>query len=176
MEALTAQLGTSVRMAAVLAFLIGMPLWALHGTRLDLFDALVETRMSSPGSARTAQRTVQKVDGAHVRLSDEGASRPMRPAFVKDRQLGQPDAHAQPAVARQLREIQQELVARGADAMLLKLLDTHPTSYCFWCQMPISTTGVYGRKFEAVASDPVLAMQQVLSEVDAWQQARTGWR
>ncbi len=176
MEALTAQLGTTVRMAAVLAFLIGMPIWALHGTRLDLFETLVQTRSATPDSARTADRPVEKVDGPRLGLSAEGASRTMRPALVDDRELEQSDAHTQPAVGRRLREIQQELVARGADAMLLKLLDTRPTSYCFWCQMPISTTGVYGRKFEAVAPDPVLAMQQVLSEVDAWQQARTGRR
>jgi hypothetical protein len=183
MDALKARIGTSVRMVAVLAFLIGMPLWALSGSKLSfsLHDAPAAAvpaanpaagpRVTTGKSRRDRSNGRGELDAAEEKKwleSTVGAKKTTAAHSPDDRSGLTPHAHHLPVVQDQMREIQQRLVAKGADAMLLELLDSNPASYRFWCQMPISTSSMYGRRFEAVAADPVSAMLQVVGQVDAW--------
>ena len=183
MDALKATIGTSVRMVTVLAFLIGMPLWALSGSKLNfgLHDApaaAVPAANPAPGSPVTTGNSRRApssgrgdLDSAKEKMWPEpavGARKTTAGQPADDRSGRGPRVHHLPVVQDRMREIQQRLVANGADAMLLELLDSDPASYRFWCQMPISTSSMYGRRFEAVAGDPVSAMLQVVGQVDAW--------
>jgi hypothetical protein len=164
-----------------------MPLWALSGSKLNF------TRQAAPAAAIPAPHSTPGPPVSTVNPSEIMSTGPtesdlaegsvgLESAAVAKNTAARPplddrsalgtDPHHLPAVRDQMREIQQRLVAKGADAMLLELLDSNPASYRFWCQMPISTSSMYGRRFEAVAADPVSAMRQVDGQVDAWQACR----
>jgi hypothetical protein len=190
MDAMKATIGITVRMVGVLAFLIGMPLWALSGSRLGFRILDAPPAAAIPGSGQVGEKgppDAASPNNSQVRHfpGGRGSSSP----DTGDGDVGKETAARQPLentlllpqgagtnhpAAPQIRGIQQRLVARGADAMLLEVQDTDPVSYRFQCQMPISTSRVYGRRFEAVAADPISAMRQVLTAVDAWQLRASG--
>jgi hypothetical protein len=200
MDAMKATIGITVRMVAVLAFLIGMPLWALSGSRLSFRILVAPPPAAIPTSGQVSEKGPSKaasIDNSQVQHFPGHGRRGSSPDTGDDdvgttpRDAAKKTAARQPLdntlpplqgagvnhpAATEIRGIQQRLVAKGADAMLLEMQDTDPVSYRFQCQMPISTSRIYGRRFEAVASDPVTAMRQVLAEVDAWQLRASGIR
>lgn len=194
MDAMKATISITVRMVAVLVFLIGMPLWALNGSRLSIRLLDGPPSASIPGTSPLREENPSDAGESRVQHSSGRDSSPdisndevgtAPPDIEKKTAARQPLDYTLPPSpgagpghqsATEIRDIQQRLVAKGADAMLLEVQDTDPVSYRFQCQMPISTSRVYGRRFEAVASDPVSAMRQVLAEVDAWQRRASGLR
>ena len=68
----------------------------------------------------------------------------------------------------QFREVEQQLRQWGATYYLLEHWSNQGPLYRFHCRMSIDGLKHYNRHFEAVAEDPVAAMQDVLEQVRAW--------
>ena len=94
----------------------------------------------------------------HSSSPAEPSIEPLNPAPLDDDQT------------TRLLEIRRQLETLGAEYILL---ETTPDSgaYRFHCQMRLSEQAPYNRPFEAVATDPLRAAQQVLADVSAWRTA-----
>jgi len=69
------------------------------------------------------------------------------------------------AVSRRLKELDVEY-------MRLEAADARGEQFHFHCHVPLGNETTYSRPFEALAADPVAAMERVLAEVEAWRAAR----
>lgn len=77
------------------------------------------------------------------------------------------DPHAWIAPVKQIRE---RLETLGAKYILLETADGSG-KYRFHCQMLLSESSPYTRDFEAVSTDPLIAAQDVLRDVEQWRLA-----
>ncbi len=204
MSATRATIGATLRMVAVMAFLIGMPIWALSGARFRLKLVDSPPPAAIPSDVGTSAAKIVPVDSYDSRPGSDPNAAALPPdgqptaepvlnhhaSRITGDRLKVPDngdwnapgreINSPPSIPRgegnslhpsmgAIRSIQQQLVRCGAQSMLLEVQNTDPQRYRFRCQMPISTSRIYGRSFEALAADPVLAMKQVLVEIEAWQ-------
>lgn len=64
-------------------------------------------------------------------------------------------------LARQLQQL-------GAVRFRLETWGSHDSSYRFWCEMPLSSVDGTVAFFEAVASQPEKAMENVVRQVESW--------
>jgi hypothetical protein len=100
-------------------------------------------------------------------LGAAGASSPPRS------ELGAPSEPAlgdpQEWIAK-VQQIRQRLEVLGAKYILLETADG-PGKYRFHCQMLLDETSPYTRDFEAISTDPLIAAQDVLHEVEQWRLA-----
>lgn len=73
-----------------------------------------------------------------------------------------------------LHRLQHRLRALGVSYMRLGLQagERSGAVYHFHCRLPVPDNPLYSRPFDARASEPLLAMQRVLRDVEAWQAAR----
>jgi hypothetical protein len=69
-------------------------------------------------------------------------------------------------------EIQSRLQELGVDYYVLEQFGDADGQYRFHCRMTIPGTVVYLRPFEATSEDPMVAMEQVLMEVEQWSARR----
>ena len=68
--------------------------------------------------------------------------------------------------------IQARLQELGVDYYVLEQLHDNDRRYRFHCRMSIPGTVVYLRPFEATSEDPIVAMEQVLMDVEEWSARR----
>ena len=103
----------------------------------------------------------------------EQAAQPV--AFTQT--AGRPgDSHSEAAPPRQssqeFSQIQSRLRSLGATYYALETWGTNGQLFRFQCRMAAGHDPGYTRQFEATDTDPLLAMQTVLNEVEAWKSGR----
>jgi len=89
-------------------------------------------------------------------------------------QAGQslPDAVPSRQSPQEFSQIQSRLRSLGATYYALETWGTNGQLFRFQCRMAAGHDPGYTRQFEATDTDPLLAMQTVLSEVEAWKAGR----
>ena len=92
-----------------------------------------------------------------------------------------PAAHAAPATspaattpkaADPFLHTQKRLQQLGATYYLLESWGGQQQLYRFYCKMAVGGNPNYTRYFEAIESDPLRAMSQVLGQVESWRAGR----
>ena len=72
---------------------------------------------------------------------------------------------------QQVEPLLQQLRSRGVAEYSLEKWGSNGQLYRFRCAMPLAQNDAFTRQFEAVASDPVAPIEQVVGEVAKWQTA-----
>lgn len=122
------------------------------------------------GNSDTGQDGVRSPSGADASVGLDTGRNPAPPSGVpRIRRLPPDDV----AVDReQYTAIQARLQELGVDYYVLEQLHEKDRGYRFHCRMSIPGTVVYLRPFEATSEDPIVAMEQVLMEVEEWSARR----
>lgn len=96
------------------------------------------------------------------------ASRGEAPRFE-----GQSVEQSNNATADALSRLQGELRRRGVTYSLLESWGEDANEYRFHCKVAVAGNTRYYRNFESVSADPLSAMRQVLSQIEAWQSGQS---
>jgi hypothetical protein len=105
----------------------------------------------------------------NVRAADQTASaqRSVPPGM----QATSMRSNVQPTAPPTLKQLHEELRHRGVTYSLLETM-AGTVDYRFHCKVAVAGNTRYTRHFEASSPDPLIAMQRVIGQIDAWQAGR----
>ncbi|MFM2093599.1 MAG: hypothetical protein RIS70_723 [Planctomycetota bacterium] len=118
----------------------------------------------------TERDGVRSPAGENASVGLDTARNPAQPSGVPGIRRLPPDDVA--VDREQYTAIQARLQELGVDYYVLEQLHDNDRQYRFHCRMSIPGTVVYLRPFEATSEDPIVAMEQVLMEVEEWSARR----
>lgn len=91
---------------------------------------------------------------------------PAVPPFAE--RAAEPEAKIDERTIARLQQIRQRLEQLGADYVLVDMQDSG--RFRFHCRMLVDPRTTYTRPFDAMSFDPIVAGEQVLSDVEKWHQ------
>ena len=152
----------AVRLAVVLAFLLGMPLLALPRVQQAVGEAWApdspEPDPPIHDSHEVDLRTPVEPD--QVVKRETAVSRP-------EVQLVGEDLSNEAAPPSEIEQRKQRLIELGVTYMVLEKVGVDGARYRFTCQLPVAAGSPYRRKLQAVDADPVQAMAEVQRQIEA---------
>jgi len=83
-----------------------------------------------------------------------------------------PDVGSPPSLPNRFAHVEQRLQAQGATYYLLESWGRGQELHRFFCRVAVADSPRYTRHFEATDVDPLVAMAEVLSEIEAWRARR----
>ncbi|MEN6406471.1 MAG: hypothetical protein ABFC77_08370 [Thermoguttaceae bacterium] len=177
------------RALIMLTCAVGIPVLALSGTSwheaikkvqefrwpalLELASAAATPSQDSPATLSIAGPTQAKnpdagPDAWNQAARDTRAVVPVSYQTSSETSLTASPIAAQEAPGDPFETIPKQLQQLGATYYLLESWGGQQSMYRFYCKMAIGGSADYTRCFEAVQSDPLQAMRQVLQQVETW--------
>jgi hypothetical protein len=174
---------TAFRAIVMLAFIVTIPLVAINGSSLpEKAKNLVEkywpivasvvgksvdsqpnplpAQASGGNAIRVTQQASSVIPAAYQSVVDPGVNIPGNSSQLNNN-MAQADANPFMALQDRLRQL-------GATYYLLETWGNQKQFYRFYCQMAVGGNAGYTHYFEAINSNPLEAMADVLRQVEAW--------
>lgn len=157
-----------LRAIVMLAVLVGLPAgWAYFGPLPPSAQRVVDRVVdSAKGLIGTGQEATPALDLKSAPTFDQ---------LTDVSQSQQPQAaDSATATPSEFASLLEQLRSLGAAEYRLQKWGQDGQLYRFRCEMPLAESTEVTRHFEAVGSDPVASIAQVVGEVALWYNARTG--
>jgi hypothetical protein len=186
-------MSTSFRAGVMLSVLVGLPAaWVYYGPLppgaqrvVDRFMAAAKEATGwdkSPANraAAPAEDAPEFVIGgeqtaaALASSSSPSAGGSAAPVFNPTPTSSNRNAANEWAGRQALEPLLEQLRRLGAATYVLEPWGTGQNLFRFRCEMPIAEGDAMLQQFEAIAADPAVSVQQVVTEVSTWQVARAG--
>ena len=159
----------AVRLAVVLAFLIGMPMLAVPRVQEALGEVFApdEEPLEEPidDSSQIDLRPADELDQIVRQEPIES---------LAELEVVGGDLSTDVAPASEIEQCKQRLIDLGATYMVLERVGVDGSRYRFTCQLPVAAGSPYRRKLYAIDADPVQAMAKVQREIETESQASSG--
>ena len=149
---------TAARLLLLLLFLLGMPILALPRVQ----DALCHIDTSA---ADTSAADTMEPEAGPPLLRVESPVEVVReqPPAVPSMM---PDALGDASQQQQLASLRQRLVDLGVTYVKLERIGMAGARYRCTCHMPVAVDSPYREELQAVATNPIQAMRQILADIE----------
>lgn len=143
------------RMAVVLVFLLGMPILALPHVQQRIGEILADRPDLQLEPTAAAKPPLLRVGSPPDSAQERPSEQPLMPGIDEGE-----------AVETQVEQLRQRFTELGATYVLLERVGVEGDRYRFTCHMPVAANSPYREQLQAVATDPIEAMSQVLADLE----------